>query len=75
MILVTGATGQFGRNAIDHLLIKGIEASKISALVREPANSKALQEKGIKIRVGDNAYYGLLILDLLHLAGGIFEQI
>jgi NAD(P)H dehydrogenase (quinone) len=61
MILVTGATGQFGGKAIDHLLKKGIEPSQISALVRDAAKSKGLQEKGIEIRVGDYANYGSLV--------------
>ncbi|CAG5072733.1 Quinone oxidoreductase 2 [Dyadobacter sp. CECT 9623] len=61
MILVTGATGQFGSNAIDHLLKKGIEPSEISALVRDAAKAQALQEKGIEIRVGDYADYDSLV--------------
>lgn len=61
MILVTGATGQFGRNAIDHLLKKGIEPSQISALVRDAAKPQALQEKGIEIRLGDYANYDSLV--------------
>jgi NAD(P)H dehydrogenase (quinone) len=61
MILVTGATGQFGRNAIDHLLKTGIEPSGISALVRDAAKAQALQEKGIEIRVGDYSDYDSLI--------------
>lgn len=53
MILVTGATGQFGGKAIDHLLKKGINPSQISALVRDPEKAKGLKEKGIDVRVGD----------------------
>lgn len=61
MILVSGATGQFGRNAIDHLLKKGIKPSNISAFVRDGAKAQSLQEKGIEIRVGDYADYESLI--------------
>ncbi|MCE7059423.1 SDR family oxidoreductase [Dyadobacter sp. CY343] len=61
MILVTGATGQFGGKAIDHLLKKGIEPSRISTLVRDAAKSQAIQEKGIEIRVGDYADYDSLV--------------
>jgi NAD(P)H dehydrogenase (quinone) len=61
MILVTGAAGQFGGKAIDHLLKKGIEPSRISALVRNEGNSKALQEKGIGVRVGDYTHYDSLV--------------
>ena len=53
MILVTGATGQFGTKAIDHLLQKGINPSGISAFVRDAAKTKGLQEKGIASRLGD----------------------
>src|SRR5687767_6892768 len=53
MILVTGATGQFGSHSIDHLLSKGIIASDVSALVRDEAKTKTLKEKAIAIRIGD----------------------
>lgn len=53
MILVTGATGQFGGNTIDHLLKKGINPARITALVRDAAGANALEERGIEIRIGD----------------------
>lgn len=53
MILVTGATGQFGSQAIDHLLSKGIKPSDISALVRDEVKAETLKAKGIGIRIGD----------------------
>lgn len=53
MILVTGATGQFGSQAIDHLLSKGIKPSEISALVRDEVKAETLKAKGIGIRIGD----------------------
>lgn len=53
MILVTGATGQFGSKAIEHLLKKGINSSEISALVRDVEKAKSLTEKGIELRIGD----------------------
>ena len=52
-ILVTGATGNFGKATIDFLLKKGIEAKNISALVRDEAKASDLAEKGIQIKVGD----------------------
>lgn len=61
MILVTGATGQFGAKAIDHLLEKGIDASHISALVRDADKAKGLHEKGIQIRQGDYTEYPSLV--------------
>ena len=53
MILVTGATGQYGMKAIDHLVNKGVEPHQLSALVRDAAKGQRLKEKGIELRVGD----------------------
>ena len=61
MILVTGATGQFGSKAIDHLLKKGHNSSEISALVRDVEKAKSLTEKGIEVRVGDYNDHGSLV--------------
>jgi NAD(P)H dehydrogenase (quinone) len=61
MILVTGATGQFGAKAIDHLLKKGIDPGEIGALVRDPAKSEDLESKGIEVRAGDYTDYNLLV--------------
>lgn len=60
-ILVTGATGNFGKTTIDFLLKKGIAASNISALVRDETKAEELKAKGITIKVGDyNDYASLL---------------
>ncbi len=61
MILVTGATGQFGTNAIDHLLKKGLNPAEISALVRDAAKAQPIKEKGIGIRVGDYTDHDSLV--------------
>jgi NAD(P)H dehydrogenase (quinone) len=53
MILVTGATGQYGTKALEHLLKKGVAAPHLAALVREPAKGQHLHEQGIELRVGD----------------------
>jgi len=60
-ILVTGATGNFGKATIDFLLKKGIEAKNISALVRDEAKAVELAEKGIQIKVGDYDNYESLV--------------
>ena len=52
MILVTGATGQFGSKAVEHLLKKGVQPSAIAVLVRDSNKAKDLA-KGIAIREGD----------------------
>lgn len=61
MILVTGATGQFGSKAMDHLLNKGVNASEISALVRDAAKEQSLKDKGIELQVGDYTDYDSLV--------------
>lgn len=53
MILVTGATGQFGSKAVEHLLNKGVDPSEISVMVRDPAKAISFKEKGIHIKEGD----------------------
>jgi NAD(P)H dehydrogenase (quinone) len=61
MILITGATGNFGKATIDFLLKKNIPASNITALVRDNAKAEDLKNKGINIKVGDyNNYAGLV---------------
>ncbi|MEJ7664730.1 MAG: NmrA family NAD(P)-binding protein [Hymenobacter sp.] len=61
MILVTGATGQYGAKAIEHLLKKGVEPQQIAALVRDAAKGQHLQDKGIELRLGDYADVDSLI--------------
>lgn len=53
MILVTGATGQFGSKVVDHLLKKGISPNVISVLVRSAAKADRLKEQGVRIKEGD----------------------
>ncbi|MBA0885508.1 SDR family oxidoreductase [Flavobacterium undicola] len=60
-ILVTGATGNFGRLTIDFLLNKGIAAADISALVRDEAKASDLAAKGINLKIGDYDNYDSLL--------------
>lgn len=53
MILVTGATGQFGTAAITSLIKRGIPANEIVALVRDETKAAELKSLGIEIRVGN----------------------
>lgn len=52
MILITGATGNFGSATINFLVEKGIQPHEIKALVRNEASATALLEKGIGIAIG-----------------------
>lgn len=60
-ILVTGATGNFGRLTINFLLNKGIAANTISALVRDEAKASDLKQKGINLKIGDYDNYDSLL--------------
>ncbi len=53
MILVTGATGNFGRAAIEFLLEKGCKSSEIVGFVRDRNKGRDLLEKKIELREGD----------------------
>lgn len=53
MILVTGATGHFGKATIGFLLKKGIPANQIAALVRDETKAADLKAQGIVLRKGD----------------------
>lgn len=61
MILITGATGNFGRATIDFLLKKGIPESNIAALVRDSAKAEDLKNKGVIIKIGDYDNYTSLL--------------
>lgn len=52
MIIVTGATGQLGRIVIAKLLQK-VAASKIVALVRDPAKATDLAAAGVQVRAAN----------------------
>jgi NAD(P)H dehydrogenase (quinone) len=60
-ILVTGATGNFGKLTIDFLLNKGIDAANISALVRDEAKASDLKAKGVNLKIGDYDNYDSLL--------------
>lgn len=61
MILVTGATGHFGRVAIESLLKKGVSPGDITALARSAEKAAAIKDKGIKIVYGDYDHYESLV--------------
>src|SRR2546421_11896923 len=51
-IVVTGATGQLGRLAIDELLAR-VPADRIAAVVRDRAKAAPIAERGVEIREAD----------------------
>ena len=61
MILVTGATGQYGRATLDFLLKKGMPAVNIRALVRDKSKAEDIAAKGINILLGDYDDYPSLV--------------
>lgn len=52
-ILITGATGNFGKATIAYLLEKGINPNDISALVRDEEKATDLKQKGVDVIPGD----------------------
>lgn len=61
MILITGATGNYGKATIDFLLKKGISANNISALVRDVTKAADLKAKGINLKIGNYDNYTSLL--------------
>jgi NAD(P)H dehydrogenase (quinone) len=61
MILVTGASGHFGKATIGFLLNKGLPAAGIGALVRDESKATDLIEKGVELRKGDYEDYDSLV--------------
>jgi NAD(P)H dehydrogenase (quinone) len=61
MILVTGATGNFGKSTIDFLLEKGISSNHIAALVRDEEKAHDLKSKGVQLRIADYQQYDQLV--------------
>ncbi|MFA0964475.1 SDR family oxidoreductase [Roseivirga sp. BDSF3-8] len=61
MIVVTGATGEYGTHVINHLLNKGVAPSDLAALVRNEEKAAGLKEKGIALRKGDYMNYASLV--------------
>jgi NAD(P)H dehydrogenase (quinone) len=52
-IAVTGATGPFGRHAIESLLDRGVPADQIVAIGRDQAKLDQLRELGVTLRLAD----------------------
>ena len=59
-ILVTGATGQLGNEAVN-LLLKKVDAANLAVLVRDPAKAADLAAQGVEIRQGDYDHYDTLV--------------
>jgi NAD(P)H dehydrogenase (quinone) len=53
MIIVTAATGHYGRLVIEELLKRGVPAGDIVAAVRDPHKAAGLAERGVQVREAD----------------------
>lgn len=53
MMVVTGASGRLGRLVIEDLLIRGVPACDIVAVVRTPEKVAALRSRGVGVRRAD----------------------
>lgn len=60
-ILVTGATGNYGKATIDALLKKSVNANLITALVRNEAKAAPLKDLRVNIAIANYNDYGSLI--------------
>ena len=61
MILITGATGNYGKSTIEFLLKKGIPSTNIVGLARDQEKAADLKSKGIEVRSGDYNNYEQLV--------------
>lgn len=61
MILVTGATGEFGKHAVQQLMKKGVNISDISILSRSMEKANNYKEDGITVKIGDYTNYDSLV--------------
>lgn len=61
MILVTGATGEFGKHAVQQLMKKGVNTSDISVLSRSMEKANNYKEDGITVKIGDYSNYDSLV--------------
>ncbi|UBU09212.1 NmrA family NAD(P)-binding protein [Nonomuraea gerenzanensis] len=59
MIIVTGATGQLGRQIVERLLAR-VPADRIGLSVRDPRKARVFAEQGVRVRRGDFADAGSL---------------
>lgn len=53
MLVVTGATGQFGRLAVAALLRRGVPAERLAVAVRDTDSAGDLADRGITVRAAD----------------------
>ncbi|MEL6561936.1 MAG: SDR family oxidoreductase [Bacteroidota bacterium] len=53
MILITGATGQYGSQVIKHLIQKGVNVADIGAMVRSEEKAQKLKTEGVRIHLGN----------------------
>lgn len=51
MIIVTGATGQLGRQIVERLLVR-VPADRIGVSVRDPRKAQAFADRGVRVRHG-----------------------
>ena len=61
MILVTGATGEFGKHAVQQLIKKGVNTSNISVLSRSMEKANNYKADGITVKIGDYTNYDSLV--------------
>ena len=61
MILVTGATGEFGKHVVKQLIEKDVKTSGISVLSRSEKKANIFKADGITVKIGDYTNYDSLV--------------
>lgn len=64
MIVITAASGQFGRLVLEDLLRRGVPAGDIRAVVRDKSKLAAFAERGVEVVEGDYTDRGSLVAAL-----------
>ncbi|MFI6653131.1 NAD(P)H-binding protein [Streptomyces sp. NPDC050529] len=59
MIIVTGATGQLGRQIVERLLLR-VPADRVGVSVRDPQKAQAFADQGVRVRRGNFGEAGSL---------------
>lgn len=60
-IVITGATGEYGKSVVESLIKKGVNTNSIYALVRDEAKAAYLKSLGVTLVVGDYNNYDSMI--------------
>ena len=61
MILITGATGEYGKTAIQFLLDRAVNPDDVNAFVRNEGKAADIKAMGVKLRIGSYDDYDSMV--------------